>query len=64
MNFERVESHGFVEILYPRSIYDLIDFGMRECVKQEGDEIFEIYRRDYKKCIVRSDPLCRPCRRS
>ena len=35
MDFERVEGQGFVEVLHPRSIYDLIDFSVRECVKQE-----------------------------
>ena len=35
MDFERVEGHGFVEVLHPRSIYDLIDFSVRECVKRE-----------------------------
>mgnify|MGYP007063236106 CR=1 FL=1 len=35
MDFARVKDHGFVEILYPGSIYDLIDFSVRECVKRE-----------------------------
>lgn len=35
MDFERVDGHGFVEVLYPRSIYDLIDFSVRGCVKRE-----------------------------
>lgn len=35
MDFERVEGQGFVEVLHPRSIYDLIDFSVRECVKRE-----------------------------
>lgn len=35
MDFERVEGQGFVEVLCPRSIYDLIDFSVRECIKQE-----------------------------
>lgn len=35
MDFERVEGHSFVEVLCPRSIYDLIDFSVRECLKQE-----------------------------
>ena len=98
VDFERVEGHGFVEVLCPRNIYDLIDFSVRECIKREikmrvckncghwfaltgrtnaeycevtqdskgrtckeigaialwnknksGDEIFKIYRREYKK---------------
>ena len=35
MDFERVEGQGFVEVLHPRSIYDLIDFSVRKCLKQE-----------------------------
>ena len=35
MDFEQAEGHGFVEVLCPRSIYDLIDFSVRECIKQE-----------------------------
>ena len=98
VDFERVEGHGFVEVLRPGSIYDLIDFSVRECIKREikmrmckncghwfaltgrtnaeycevtrdskgrtckeigaialwnknksGDEVFKIYRREYKK---------------
>lgn len=35
MDFERIEGRSFVEVLCPRSIYDLIDFSVRECVKRE-----------------------------
>lgn len=35
MNFEVVDSKTFVEVLYPDTIYDLIDFSVRECVKRE-----------------------------
>ena len=35
VDFERVEGHGFVEVLRPGSIYDLIDFSVRECIKRE-----------------------------
>ena len=35
MDFERAEGQGFVEVLRPRSIYDLIDFSVRECIKRE-----------------------------
>ena len=35
MDFERVEGQRFVEVLCPRNIYDLIDFSVRECLKQE-----------------------------
>ena len=98
IDFAWVEGQGFVEVLCPRSIYDLIDFSVRECVKREikmrvckncghwfaitgrtnaeycevtrdskgrtckeigaialwnknksGDEVFKVYRREYKK---------------
>ena len=100
VDFERVEGHGFVEVLRPGSIYDLIDFSVRECIKREikmrmckncghwfaltgrtnaeycevtrdskgrtckeigaialwnknksGDEVFKIYRREYKNAL-------------
>ena len=35
MDFAWVKDHGFVEVLCPGSIYDLIDFSVRECVKRE-----------------------------
>lgn len=35
MNFEVIDSKTFAEVLYPDSIYDLIDFSVRECVKRE-----------------------------
>ena len=35
VDFKRVEGHGFTEVLHPRSIYDLIDFSVRKCIKQE-----------------------------
>ena len=35
IDFAWVEGQGFVEVLCPRSIYDLIDFSVRECVKRE-----------------------------
>lgn len=98
VDFERVEGQGFLEVLHPESIYDLIDFSVRECLKREikmrmckncghwfaltgrpnaeycevtrdskgrtckeigaialwnrnksGDEVFKVYRREYKK---------------
>lgn len=96
--FELVEGDTFAEVLYPNDIFDLIDYALRECVRQEtrmrvckncgrwfaitgrssaeycdrivdargrtckdvgsiaqwtrkrsGDEIFKVYRREYKK---------------
>ena len=35
MSFEVVDHKIFAEVLYPRDIYDLIDFHVRECVKRE-----------------------------
>ena len=35
MSFEVIDHKVFVEVLYPRDIYDLIDFHVRECVKRE-----------------------------
>ena len=35
MSFEVINHKVFVEVLYPRDIYDLIDFHVRECVKRE-----------------------------
>ena len=35
VNFEVIDRKVFAEVLYPRDIYDLIDFHVRECVKRE-----------------------------
>ena len=35
MNFEVINHKIFAEVPYPRDIYDLIDFHVRECVKRE-----------------------------
>ena len=35
MNFEVIDDKTFAEALHPKTIYDLIDFSVRECVKQE-----------------------------
>ena len=35
MNFEIIDRKLFAEVLYPKDIYDLIDFHVRECVKRE-----------------------------
>lgn len=34
-SFEAVDSMAFTEVLYPKSIYDIIDFFVRECIKRE-----------------------------
>lgn len=35
LNFEAVDDKTFTDVLYPDSIYGLIDFHLRECVKRE-----------------------------
>ena len=35
MSFEVIDNKIFAEVLYPKDIYDLIDFYVRECVKRE-----------------------------
>ena len=42
MNFEVIDRKIFAEVLYPRDIYDLIDFHVRECVQ----ELPALLRRD------------------
>jgi hypothetical protein len=34
-SFEAVNSTVFTEVLYPKSIYDIIDFFVRECIRRE-----------------------------
>jgi len=35
VGFELVESIGFTDVLRPKSVYDIIDFFLRECIKRE-----------------------------
>ena len=35
MSFEVIDRKIFAEVLYPKDVYDLIDFHVRECVKRE-----------------------------
>lgn len=35
MSFEVIDRKIFAEVLYPKDVYDLIDFYVRECVKRE-----------------------------
>ncbi|MCX7747219.1 MAG: DUF6076 domain-containing protein [Clostridia bacterium] len=35
MSFEIIDQKTFTEVLYPKDIYDIIDFFVRECIKQE-----------------------------
>lgn len=34
-NFELVDENTFAEVLYPETIFDIIDFHVRECVRRE-----------------------------
>lgn len=74
MDFERVEGQGFVEVLHPRSIYDLIDFSVRKCLKQEirmrvckncGHWFAIIGRANAEYCeVTRDSKKAAPARRS
>ena len=35
MSFELIDDETFVEVVHPNSIYDLIDYHLRECIRQE-----------------------------
>ena len=35
ISYELIDGKDFTEVLYPRTVYDLIDFYFRECVKRE-----------------------------
>ena len=35
ISYELIDRQGFAEVLHPRTVYDLIDFYFRECVKRE-----------------------------
>ena len=35
MSFELIDEETFAEVLHPNSIYDLIDYHVRECIRQE-----------------------------
>ena len=103
MKFELVDAHTFTEVLYPKTIYDLIDYSLHQCIQREqrmrmckncglyfavkgrgtaeycdvitdgkgrvckevgafvqwsqskeDDEIFKVYRREYKKRFART----------
>ena len=45
MSFEVIDHKIFAEVLYPKDIYDLIDFHVRECVK------WEVKMRVCKNCL-------------
>ena len=35
ISYELIDGKDFAEVLYPRTVYDLIDFYFRECIKRE-----------------------------
>ena len=35
LRFESIDEETFLEVLHPKTIYDLIDYSLRECVKRE-----------------------------
>lgn len=35
LKFELVDAHTFTEVLYPNTIYDLIDYSLRQCIQRE-----------------------------
>ena len=35
MSFEVIDKKTFTEVLYPKDVYDIIDYVLRECVKRE-----------------------------
>jgi hypothetical protein len=35
LRFERVDRKAFTEVLYPKDIYEIIDYFIRECIKRE-----------------------------
>jgi len=35
MSFEVIDKKTFTEVLYPKDIYDIIDYFVRECIKRE-----------------------------
>lgn len=72
LHFEATGQDTFGEVLYPRDVYDLIGFSLREAIKRKqktrtckdlgstirwtkdraDDDIFKIYRREYKRCFA------------
>ena len=35
LRFEAIDEETFAEVLYPKTVYDLIDYALRECVRRE-----------------------------
>ena len=69
--YERVEKNTFAEVLHPTSIFDLVEFSIRECVKREQrmricsycGKYFAIPRRNTAEfCNLTVDENGRTCR--
>ena len=57
ISFEFVEEKQFTEVLYPQGMYDLIDFSLRECIRQR------IAMRTCKRS-ARCGSICKAMRRT
>jgi len=52
VGFELVDNIGFIEVLRPNSIYDIIDYFLRECIKHE--QLFKVCKNCGKYFAVSS----------
>lgn len=52
VGFEMVDDIGFIDVLRPKSIYDIIDYFVRECIKRE--QLFKACKNCGKYFIVSS----------
>ena len=52
VGFEPIDNIGFTDVLRPKSIYDIIDFFMRECIKRE--QLFKVCKNCGKYFTVSS----------
>ena len=71
IKYEMVEDRAFTDVLYPESIYDVIDYILRECIKREQpirkckncQKYFAIRgRTDTEYCSRPIDDMGRTCR--
>lgn len=52
VGFEPIDNIGFTDVLRPKSVYDIIDFFMRECIKRE--QLFKVCKNCGKYFAVSS----------
>lgn len=71
VGFEIVEDAAFAEVLYPETLYDIVDYFLRECIRREQpirkckncQKYFAIHgRTDTEYCSRPIDSLGRTCR--